>query len=210
MSQEGVMMDFSRAYIKELQDILERFPHEEFERLVQAMLTACACGQQIFVMGNGGSASTASHWVCDINKGCSYGKDKRFRMICLNDSLSTVLAYANDVGYEDIFVEQLKNFFQPGDMVIGISGSGNSKNVLKAIEYANENSGLTVGLCGYDGGRLAQIVDICLHVPICDMQKAEDAHMIIAHMAVQAIRCADLSQPAISEHRVRLLARIKS
>jgi D-sedoheptulose 7-phosphate isomerase len=98
-----------------------------------------------------------------------------------------MLAYANDLSYEDIFIEQLKNFFVPGDVVIGISGSGNSENVLKAIEYANKNGGTTVGLCGFSGGKLYQIVNIPILAKVDDMQKIEDIHMIVAHISMQRI-----------------------
>lgn len=116
-------------------------------------------------------------------------------MICLNDTIPTVLAYANDVGYEDIFVEQLKNFFQPRDVVIGISGSGNSKNVVKAIEYAGTHGGITVGLCGYSGGSLCRMVHIPVLVKIDDMQKVEDVHMIVVHMTMQRL-VEELNQSA--------------
>lgn len=181
------MATFSVEYIDKLKDVLDGFPHEEFERLVSAMLDAYDQEKRIFVMGNGGSASTASHWVCDINKGCCLDKEKKFKMLCLNDSISTMLAYANDLSYEDVFVEQLKNFFVPGDLVIGISGSGNSKNVLKAIEYANGNDGKTVGLCGYSGGKLYGMVDIPILVKVDDMQKVEDVHMVVVHMVMQRV-----------------------
>jgi len=178
---------FSDTYICDLKEVLDDFPHEQFERVIDAMLDAYYNDKHIFTMGNGGSASTASHWVCDINKGCSLGKEKKFKMMCLNDSISTMLAYANDLSYEDVFVEQLKNFFVSGDVVIGISGSGNSENVLRAIDYANNNGGTTVGLCGYSGGKLFQRVDIPVLAKVDDMQKVEDIHMIVAHMSMQRI-----------------------
>ena len=181
------MKGFSHDYIEQLKKHLDTFPHDQFERLIDSMMDAYKEDKRIFVMGNGGSASTASHWVCDINKGCSLHKEKKFKMICLNDSIPTMLAYANDMSYEDIFVEQLKNFFAPGDVVIGISGSGNSLNVLKAIEYARANGGTTVGLCGYSGGRLYHTVDIPILARIDDMQKVEDVHMIVVHMTMQRI-----------------------
>ena len=178
---------FSDTYICDLKEVLDDFPHEQFERVIDAMLDAYYNDKHIFTMGNGGSASTASHWVCDINKGCSLGKEKKFKMMCLNDSISTMLAYANDLSYEDVFVEQLKNFFVSGDVVIGISGSGNSENVLRAIDYANNNGGTTVGLCGYSGGKLFQMVDIPVLAKVDDMQKVEDIHMIVVHMSMQRI-----------------------
>lgn len=185
------MKSFSVEYIDELKNVLDGFPHDQFERLIDAMMDAYREDKKMFVMGNGGSAATASHWVCDVNKGCSLQEEKRFKMFCLNDNIPTLLAYANDLSYEDVFVEQLKNFFETGDVVIGISGSGNSGNVLKAIEYANKNKGKTVGLCGYSGGKLYGMVDIPILVKVNDMQKVEDVHMIVVHMLMQA-----LSDPA--------------
>ena len=107
--------------------------------------------------------------------------------MCLNDNIATMLAYANDNSYDDIFIEQLRNYFSPGDVVIGISGSGNSNNVLKAIKYANENGGITIGLCGFNGGKLHNIVHIPILANIHDMQKVEDVHTIITHMAMQRV-----------------------
>lgn len=149
---------------------------------VDLLLKARKNGNNIYIMGNGGSASTASHFTCDFNKGLSYKKDIRFKMICLNDNIATMLAYSNDLGYENVFVEQLKNFLKKDDVVIGISGSGNSENVLKAIEYANSVNAKTVGITGFDGGKLKKIVDISIHTNINNMQVAEDVHMTICHM----------------------------
>jgi D-sedoheptulose 7-phosphate isomerase len=141
-------------------------------------------------MGNGGSGSTASHFACDINKGCCIDLEKKFRVICLNDNIPTMLALSNDISYESIFLEQMKNFFNSGDLVIGISGSGNSENVLRAIKYASENNGRTIGLSGFSGGNLSKLVDVSFIADIDDMQKVEDIHMIIVHMIMQAIDSA--------------------
>lgn len=181
------MKPFSYDYIEDLKTVLDAFPHHQFNLLIEVMLEAYDKGKRIFTMGNGGSASTASHWVCDINKGCSLNREKKFMMMSLNDSISTMLAYANDLSYEDVFVEQLKNFFVPGDVVIGISGSGNSQNVLKAVEFANANNGTTVGLCGFSGGKLYQMVHIPILISVDDMQQVEDIHMIVAHMSMQSL-----------------------
>jgi D-sedoheptulose 7-phosphate isomerase len=135
------------------------------------------------MMGNGGSAATASHYAADFNKGLSYGKARRFRFICLSDNVPTLTAYANDVAYDEAFVEQLRNFLEPGDLVVAISGSGNSRNVLKAIEYANRSGAVTVGLTGYDGGELKRIARYGVHIPIDDMQVTEDLHMVLDHLA---------------------------
>ncbi len=181
---------FSNGYIDELKSLLDKFPHDTFQKIFEILLDAYKNDRHIFVMGNGGSGSTASHFVCDINKGSCYGLEKRFKMICLNDNIPSILAYANDQSYEDIFVEQLKNFLNPGDVVIGISGSGNSKNILKAIMYAREKGAKTIGLSGFDGGRLSKIVDVSLIADINDMQKSEDLHMIVVHMLMQSLSMA--------------------
>ena len=181
------MKVFSVEYIEQLKDVLDGFPHGQFVQIVDAFLEAYNDKKQIFVMGNGGSASTASHLACDINKGVCSGLEKRFKVICLNDNIPTMLAYANDLSYKDGFVEQMKNYFRPGDVVVGISASGNSENVLKPITYAARNRGETIGLCGFQGGELAKIVDIPLVVRSDDMQKVEDVHMVVVHMLMQRL-----------------------
>jgi D-sedoheptulose 7-phosphate isomerase len=138
--------------------------------------------RQIFVCGNGGSASTSSHFVCDMVKGASFGRSNRFRIMALTDSLPTITAYSNDVSYECIFAEQLKNFAHPGDVVMAISGSGNSPNVLRAVEYANSIGCKTIGLTGRDGGKLAPMVQLNIHASNPHMGRIEDVHMIVSHM----------------------------
>jgi D-sedoheptulose 7-phosphate isomerase len=177
----------ARAYLSELKAVIDRLDMDAFDALVAAVLGAYQAERNIFTMGNGGSAATASHLVCDVNKGCCMDLEKKFKMMCLSDNVATMMAYANDVAYEAIFVEPLKNFFRPGDLVIGISGSGNSENVLRAIRWAGENGGVTVGLSGFSGGRLATMVDIALVADIHDMQKVEDMHVIICHMLMQIV-----------------------
>ncbi len=139
-------------------------------------------GHQIFVCGNGGSAATASHFVCDMVKGASYNRPTRFRIMALTDSLPTITAYSNDLSYDAVFVEQLKNFAQPGDLFMGISGSGNSPNVLRAIEYANSIGCRTIALTGRDGGQLGPKAQLQIHVAETHMGRVEDGHMFICHM----------------------------
>ena len=179
------MKNIAQAYMKEMAVILENFSMEALEEVAIKIRQAYDKGKHIFVMGNGGSGTTASHFACDINKGVSKDLEKRFKMICLNDSIPTMLAYANDIAYEDIFIEQLKNFLEPEDVVIGISASGNSKNVIKAIQYAKENSGITIGLTGFDGGQLSRISATSVIVPSNDMQKIEDTHLILLHIIMR-------------------------
>lgn len=180
------MNKFSLEYLNQLKDLLDIFPHDRFEEIGQTLKFAHEKEKHVFIMGNGGSGATASHFVCDINKGsCVELEEKKFKVICLNDNVPSILAYANDLSYDKIFVEQLKNFLQPGDVVIGISCSGNSENVLQAVSYAKEKGAKTIGLSGFDGGKLAQIVDIPFVAAVNDMQKAEDVHMIVVHMLMR-------------------------
>lgn len=184
------MTDFTpdiQEYLDKLKSTIDRLNHAEINDFINLLLTARGEGRTIFIMGNGGSAATASHFCCDFNKGASYGYDKRFKFICLNDNTATMMAYSNDVAYEDAMVEQLKNFFMPGDYVIGISGSGNSKNVVKAIEYANERGGVTIGLTGYQGGKLKQICAHSVNMGVDDMQISEDLHMMMDHLTLRVI-----------------------
>lgn len=182
--------DFKPAiagYVQRLQQAIDGLDHDAINLFIQTLLRARQEKRHIFIMGNGGSAATASHFCCDFNKGASHTSSSRFRFICLNDNVPTLMAYANDLSYDDIFVEQLKNLFEPGDIVIGISGSGNSTNVLKAMAYAKANGGMTIGLCGYDGGKLKKIASMSIHIAVNDMQISEDLHMILDHLTMNII-----------------------
>lgn len=176
------MLNAMENYFSELKTVIDNLDRNEIETFINVMLNARNNGKNIYIMGNGGSGATASHFCCDFNKGMSYTKDKKFKMICLNDNVSTMLAYSNDVGYDFVFVEQLKNFVKEGDIVIGISGSGNSKNVLNAIDYANKKGAITIGLTGYNGGVLKQITKYSVNANVDNMQITEDIHMMICHM----------------------------
>ena len=143
------------------------------------------------MLGNGGSAATASHLAGDLNKGACFHAEKKFKVMALTDCLPWILSIANDMDYESIFVEQLKNFATPGDVVVGISGSGNSPNVLRGIEYGKQLGCTTVGICGYDGGKLKPMVDCCFHAEIDDMQIAEDVHMILAHILMKVLEVGE-------------------
>lgn len=183
-------IDFSNniaSYIGKLQHTLDTIDKNEINTLLNILIEAYNEDRNIFVMGNGGSAATASHFACDINKGIAFGFKKRFKVIALTDNPVTMMAYANDMSYDDIFVEQMKNFFNPGDVVICISGSGNSKNIVKATEYANLNDGVTVGLTGYNGGVLKHISKFSVNANVDDMQLSEDVHMAVVHIIMQAL-----------------------
>ena len=175
-------MSFPQQYRSELLKAIDSIDLAAVERAIDVLRHARDEGRHIFVCGNGGSASTASHFATDIVKGASLGRDKRFRIMALTDSLPTITAYSNDVSYECVFVEQLKNFAEPGDVLIAVSGSGNSPNVLRAVEYANSIGCHTIGLSGRDGGELGKIAGLSLHVGHPHMGRIEDAHMVILHM----------------------------
>jgi D-sedoheptulose 7-phosphate isomerase len=175
-------MSYPLEYRNELLRAIDAIDLTKVEEAILWFRAARAEGRTIFVAGNGGSAATASHFVCDMVKGASYGRDVRFRVLSLNDNLPTLTAYSNDVGYEIVFAEQLKNFALPGDMFMAISASGNSPNVVKAMEVAAEMGCRTVALTGRDGGRLGKLAQLHIHVPVPHMGRIEDAHMIICHM----------------------------
>jgi D-sedoheptulose 7-phosphate isomerase len=172
-------MTKATEYISLVKETLDKLDHSEIDALIQAFYETYQNGGNIYTMGNGGSGASASHAAGDFIKGASYGLEKRFKMICLNDNLPSMMAIANDIGWDDIFVEPLKNYLQPNDLVIGISGSGNSKNVVKAIEYAKENGVKTAAMSGFKGGRISEIADISVNAPVMDMEVTEDIHMVI-------------------------------
>lgn len=175
-------MTFPEQYKAELIDAIRGLDTGAINRAIEALALARDEGRRIFTCGNGGSASAASHFATDLVKGASFGREKRFRIMALTDSLPTLTAYSNDVSYECVFVEQLKNFAEPGDVVMAISGSGNSPNVLRAIEYAKSIGCRTIALSGRDGGKLGPMCDINLQAAHPHMGRIEDAHLIMLHM----------------------------
>lgn len=175
------------GYYGRLKETIDRIDRDEIDKAMAVLTKARDDSRFVYIMGNGGSASTASHFTGDFNKGLSLNREKRFRFVCLNDNAATVLSLANDVSYEAVFVEQLKNFLSEGDVVMAISGSGNSANVINAVKYAKERGNLVIGLSGYDGGMLKTLSDIRLHVPINDMQVVEDLHMVFDHLMMSIL-----------------------
>lgn len=175
-----------KDYCLKLKNVIDSLDVDSVNNVIQILELAKNSGKNIFIMGNGGSAATASHIACDLNKVASVNLQKRFKVISLNDSIPVMMAISNDINYESVFVEQLKNFFVPGDLVIGISGSGNSKNVINAIDYANNNGGVSIGFCGYNGGLLNKKAKYSIHINVNDMQLSEDMHLIIGHIIMKA------------------------
>ena len=171
-----------KAYINKEIDVLKSLDICSINAVMTEITGTYETRGNIYIFGNGGSASTASHFQNDFNKGISEHLDRKFNFVCLNDNVPTVLAIANDSGYEYIFEHQLKGKLKQNDLVIAISGSGNSENVLRAVRYAKQQGIKTVGLTGYDGGELAKIADISFNTGIDNMQITEDVHMILDHL----------------------------
>jgi len=175
-------MNYPEQYKTALLEAIDRIDIGRVRQAIQWFEDARDQNRNIFVCGNGGSASTATHFTCDMVKGASYNRDSRFRIMALADSVATLTAYSNDLSYDCVFVEQLKNFAHPRDLVMCISGSGNSPNVLRAMEYANSIGCRTIALTGRDGGQLAPMAQLSVQVPVPHMGRIEDAHMIVCHM----------------------------
>jgi D-sedoheptulose 7-phosphate isomerase len=184
----GKKMDHILRYVSQLRETLSQLPWEAIRDTLGVLHYARMNDAQVFIMGNGGSAATASHFACDLGKGTLLPGNPRFRVIALTDNVPTFSAYANDCGYEQVFREQLASLVRKGDVVIGISGSGNSANVLNAIEFARDNLAITIGFVGFDGGKLKGMVDICAHVPNHCMEQVEDIHLMLAHLICTCLR----------------------
>jgi D-sedoheptulose 7-phosphate isomerase len=181
MSETLEVLD-ARQYFEELQRVVTLLPREEIEQIAATLVKAFESERMVYTFGNGGSASLASHLACDLGKGTAYCNGaKRFRVLALTDNLPTMTAWANDSSYEEIFAEQLRNFVQPGDVAFAISGSGNSRNVLRALEVARKAGATAVGISGFQGGRMKALCDICVVVPSNNMQIIEDLHLAMAH-----------------------------
>ena len=174
--------DYISEYLEMEKKTIESLNREELLSVVNAFLDVYEKEGTIYVFGNGGSASTASHMANDYNKGLNEFLDKKFRFVCLNDNVATLMSIANDISYEEVFRMQLRGKLEEKDLVVGISGSGNIMNVINAISYAKEMGVKTVGLCGYEGGKLKALSDVVLHVKLNNMQIVEDIHLIFNHL----------------------------
>lgn len=176
-----------RSYYKREIAAINALNLEEIEAAVGAIRDAYEREATIYSFGNGGSAATASHFVCDFNKGICQRLRKKFNLVCLNDNTPIVMAIANDISYDEVFSFQLVNRLKPTDLIIAISGSGNSPNVIKAVEYARSVGCKVVGITGCAGGRLRELADYRMHVPLGDMQIVEDIHMSFDHMMYRVL-----------------------
>jgi len=179
----------SREYLDRVADLLDELA-EQADRFIDSLYAAYEAGQTVFLAGNGGSAANASHFGQDLAKGtlASMDAEKRFKVIPLTDNIGFITALANDEGYESIFEQQLRNLGRPGDVLVAISGSGNSPNILRAVEYAHSIGMKTIGVTGFDGGKLRRMADEGVHIPVDDMGKAEALHGVVFHLAMAQLR----------------------
>ena len=181
-------MSYIDRYIEELKHTLADLPEDKIEQVVQILHEARMNNRLVFIMGNGGSASTASHFVCDLGKNTRVNGTPNFRVMGLTDNMALFSALANDEGYENAFAQQLTSHIQPGDVVIGISASGNSPNVVNAIHLANSIPATTIGFTGFDGGKLGGMVNVDLHVPSHLIEHVEDIHLVLEHLICKELR----------------------
>jgi D-sedoheptulose 7-phosphate isomerase len=185
------MKQFREEYFKKLMDGLNNVPAEDFEKVATILLDAWENNKQVFIFGNGGSAATASHFACDLGKGTLDNvydmRERRFRVMSLNDNMSMFSALANDTHYDDVFVQQLRHHLEEGDVVIGISASGNSPNVVNALKLAKGMNAKTIGFLGFEGGKMKALCDAVLHFPEKSYQRSEDAHLIFEHLLTSYI-----------------------
>jgi len=179
-------MGFIKNYFKELKKTIDEISVEDIKKVTDILYNAYKQNKQIFIIGNGGSASTASHFACDLSKGTLQRvydeKEKRFRVMSLTDNVAHLTALGNDLGYDDIFSQQLRNLINHGDVLIAITGSGNSQNILNAIDTASKSGAVTIGFLGFDGGKLKSKVDYCIHIPSNHYGRIEDLHLVLAHL----------------------------
>ncbi len=179
---------FVGAYLDRLRAAIDRLPVDRIEAIGEILYRAYRHDKQVFIVGNGGSAATASHLACDLGKNTISPDRQRFRVTSLNENMSLVSAIANDLGYEHVFSEQLKNLIRPGDVLISITGSGNSRNIVNAMEYARERAATNVALLGFDGGRAIRLADEYVLIPVEDYGVIEDLHLVLDHILTEYFR----------------------
>ena len=190
-------VEYVKNYFTEMRDVIEKIPSEQVAGVVEALFTAWKNGNHVFIIGNGGSASTATHMMCDLNKCTIVDGKPRFKATALVDNIPIVSALTNDDGWGEIYVEQLKNFFTKGDVVIAFSvhgGSGSDKagawsqNLLKGMQYAKDNGGVAIGIAGFDGGAMKQMADHCIVVPVESTPHTESLHVAIEHLIANCLK----------------------
>jgi len=182
------MYDEIVHYWHELASIMQAMPFDTLTKAAELLLDCYRRGSTVFMLGNGGSAATASHFACDLAKGTQAAGLPAFRVVSLSDNVPLMTAWANDTNYERIFAEQLVTLIRPADIVIAISASGNSPNILAAARMARQSDAITLALTGQDGGKLSRLADFTIYVPSQSIEQVEDAHLVIAHSLCVVLR----------------------
>lgn len=190
-------MEYLRDYIIDVQKTLDLLPLDAIRDVIDVIHQGRVNKRRMFVMGNGGSASTASHIVCDLAKNTRSPLAPHIRIMDLNDSTAIFTAYGNDDGYENVFALQLANFVEADDIVLAISTSGNSENVIRAVKLARANGAFTIGMTGFDGGQLISLVDKNIHVPSDNIEQVEDIHLMLGHIITTNLRNRIAEAPSI-------------
>ena len=176
------LKEYAEDYLRGVKQTMDEISFQELQEVVDVIETAYRKGNQIFILGNGGSASTASHFACDLGKGTAAEGKPRFKVTSLNDNVALLTAIGNDLGLDDLFSEQLKICLEEGDVVILITGSGNSANLLKAAEYANSRGAITIGFIGFGGGKLREMVQHQITISSRKYEFIEPVHLILEHL----------------------------
>ncbi|MBN1219710.1 MAG: SIS domain-containing protein [Anaerolineae bacterium] len=177
-----------QAYLLQLQETVAQLPADLIAQVIEILLQNVRSGGKVFLCGNGGSASTASHFACDLAKNTVIAGAPHFKVIALTDNMALVTAWANDTAYDNVFAAQLDPLVQAGDIVIGISCSGNSKNVINAMRVARQHGATTIAFTGDHGGQLKNVVDLCIKAPSPRIEQQEDIHLILEHCICAAVR----------------------
>lgn len=179
----------SAEYLKKVAELLETLP-DQGDRFVEALYRGFEGDHTVFLIGNGGSAANASHFAQDLAKGTLSSMDakRRFRVVALTDNIGFITALANDEGYDSIFEQQLRNLARSGDILVAISGSGNSPNVIRGVEFAKSIGMTVIGVTGFDGGKLKSLADVSVHIPVDDMGMTEALHAVVFHLAMSRLR----------------------
>ncbi|MBL8026602.1 MAG: SIS domain-containing protein [Fibrobacteres bacterium] len=176
------------SYLKNVNDTLSKVSVDKIDAAITLIQNAYLSKQTIFIIGNGGSAATSSHLAEDLSKGCACDGKPSLKALSLTDNTPLLTALSNDYCYEDVFKKQLEIFYQPKDMLIAISASGNSKNIVRAVDYVKGNYGTVIGLTGFKGGYLYEKSDVALHVPFDDFGIVEDLHLMISHIVTESMK----------------------
>jgi D-sedoheptulose 7-phosphate isomerase len=187
-SNTPVEIPRAEIYLQKVSLVLKRLPFAEIDRVTDVLWNAYQGSRSVYIFGNGGSAALASHCACDFGKGTIVNGSRRFRVLALTDNVPLMTAWANDARYEDIFSEQLRSLVQTNDVLFAISGSGNSPNVLNGLQAGRELGACTIGLTGFQGGKLKALCDICVVVPSDNMQVVEDLHLSVTHSIFTSFR----------------------